>query len=37
MKSMKKKYLRIAAACACLSLLLAAALANPVTDANDPA
>lgn len=37
MKSMKKKYLRIAAACACLSLLLAAALANPVTGANDPA
>lgn len=37
MKSMKKKYLRIAAACACLSLMPAAALANPVTDANDPA
>lgn len=34
---MNKKYLRIAAACACLSLLPAAALANPVTDANDPA
>lgn len=34
---MNRKYLRMAVACACLSLMPAAALANPVTDANDPA
>ncbi|MFV0635422.1 glycoside hydrolase family 26 protein [Mitsuokella sp. WILCCON 0060] len=34
---MNKKYLRLAAACACLSLMPAAAFANPVTDADDPA
>lgn len=34
---MNKKYLRIAVACACLSMAPAAVFANPVTDADDPA
>lgn len=34
---MNKKYLRIAVACACLSMVPAAVFANPVTDADDPA